>query len=158
MSLPASILHIQPISAEATYTLRQQILRPHLSIEECTFSLDKAPDSLHIGCFLNGQLIGVGSILREARDGSTHSNVWRLRGMAVQADIRGSGVGGKILQALLAHAASQGLPNEIWCNGRVPVKGYYERYGFVQHGDVFDVPHTGPHVLMIRRLDARERQ
>jgi predicted GNAT family N-acyltransferase len=155
VSLPASILHIQPISAEATYTLRHQILRPNQPIEECIFSFDSAPDTLHVGCFLNGQLVGVGSIFREARDGSPQANGWRIRGMAVRADVRGSGAGGKILQALIAHAASRGLSGEIWCNGRVNVKGYYEHYGFVQQGGIFDLPHTGPHVLMVRTLDTQ---
>jgi len=149
-------LQIQPITAEETYELRHQILRPNQPVEECAFALDRAPGSLHIGCFLDGKLVGVGTIFREGRDASTHGNVWRIRGMAVLAEVRGMGAGGRILQALIDHATSHGLPGEIWCNGRANVRGYYERYGFVQQGDIFDTPYTGPHALMVRALQAEE--
>ena len=76
--------------------------------------------------------------------------------MAVREDVRGSGAGRKILEALIAHAASQGLPCEIWCNGRANVKGYYERFGFVQQSDIFDLPHLGPHVLMVLTSNREE--
>lgn len=72
--------------------------------------------------------------------------------MAVQEDVRGTGAGGKILQTLIDAVRTQPLPAEIWCNGRANVKGFYERFGFVQEGDLFDLPGIGPHVLLIKML------
>src|SRR2546427_5090113 len=89
--------NIRPISAEETYPLRHRILRPNQTLADCMFPLDKAPDSHHIGYFLNRELAGVGTIFREAEDGSTDKNVWRIRGMAVSTNIQGRGIGGKIL-------------------------------------------------------------
>jgi hypothetical protein len=71
---------------------------------------------------------------------------------AVQEDVRGTGAGGKILQALIDAALTQSLPAEIWCNGRANVKGFYEHFGFVQEGDLFDLPDIGPHILLIKTL------
>ncbi|SRR5579884_2406761 len=143
---------IHSITAEETYPLRHQILRPEQTLTDCMYPLDKAPASRHIGYFLNGELIGVGTIHREAQDGSTDRNVWRIRGMAVARNIQGRGVGGKILKGLISYAASQGLPGEIWCNGRTTVEGFYRRFGFVQAGAIFDVPFIGPHMLFRRQL------
>lgn len=39
---------------------------------------------------------------------------WRIRGMAVVEDMRGTGVGSNILQALIDHASIYPLPAEIW--------------------------------------------
>ena len=72
--------------------------------------------------------------------------------MAVVEDMRGTGVGGKILQALIEHASAQSLPAEIWLHGRANVTGFYERFGFTQEGDLFDQPITGLHALMVKTL------
>jgi len=143
-----STIEIRSINVTETYDLRHRILRPHQALSECAYPYDTAPDALHIGGFLNGQLIGIGSILPDAREDASQPTSWRIRGMAVLEDIRGSGAGGKILQALFKYAHTQSLPAEIWCNGRVNVKGFYKHFGFVQEGDLFDVPGIGPHVLM----------
>lgn len=140
------------INASETHALRHRILRPHQAPDECAFLHDADPDALHIGCFLDEQLIGVGSILPDPREKAAQPVSWRIRGMAVQEDVRGTGAGGRILQALIAYARAQALPAEIWCNGRANVKGFYERFGFVQQGDLFDLPHIGPHVLMVKAL------
>lgn len=147
---------IQAISAEETYPLRHRILRPNQTLADCMFLLDKAPDTRHVGYFLNGELVGVGTIFREAEDGSTDRNVWRIRGMAVATNIQGRGVGGKILSALITYAASQDLPGEVWCKGRVTAENFYKRFGFVQVGDIFDVPPIGLHILFRRKLKAED--
>lgn len=77
---------------------------------------------------------------------------WRIRGMAVVEELRGTGVGGRILQALIDHASAHPLPAEIWCHGRANVQGFYQRFGFVQEGDAFDQPGTGLHVLLVKNL------
>ena len=145
-----SITTIRPISDTETYDLRHRILRPQQALSECAYPCDKDPLTLHIGCFLNDTLIGIGSILPDPRENSIHLTGWRIRGMAVLADVRGTGAGGKILQALIDHVCTQPLPAEIWCNGRANVKGFYERFGFVQEGDPFELPGIGPHLLMVK--------
>jgi predicted GNAT family N-acyltransferase len=147
-------IETRPIHVTETYDLRHRVLRPHQPLNACAFPYDTAPDALHIGSFLNGELIGVGSIVPEPRKNATQPVSWRIRGMAVQEDTRGTGAGSKILQALIDYASTQQLPAEIWCNGRAHVKGFYERFGFVQEGDLFELPETGPHVLLVTMLRA----
>lgn len=144
--------NVQSIPAEETYTLRHRILRPTQSLAACAYPQDRAEYTYHAGYYLNGELLGVGTIFREARPESTLPLVWRVRGMAVAEEARGQGVGGKVLAALLAYAASQGTPAEVWLNGRANVQGFYERAGFQRKGEVFDLPPIGPHVFMSRVL------
>ena len=43
----------------------------------------------------------------------------------------------------------------VWCNARTPARRFYERAGFVAHGDEWDEPEIGPHVAMSRGSCAR---
>jgi predicted GNAT family N-acyltransferase len=146
-----SPIEIRPIRAADTFDLRQRILQPHdpLSLRAPS---DTAPSALHIGGFLHGRLIGIGSIVPEPRNDASQPLSWRIRGMAVEEDARGSGAGGKILQFLIDHASAHSLPAEIWCHGRANVKGFYEHFGFAQEGGLFERPGTGPHVLLVKTL------
>src|ERR1700730_7697353 len=105
--------NIRSIPTEETYPLRHRILRPTQSLAECAYPQDYAEYTYHAGYYLNDTLLGVGTIFRDARPESTLPVVWRIRGMAVSEEIQGQGVGGKVLSALLAYAASQGMPAEV---------------------------------------------
>ena len=43
---------------------------------------------------------------------------WRIRGMATRPDLRGRGLGGLVLDALVDHIAGHG-GGLLWCNARV---------------------------------------
>ena len=56
--------------------------------------------------------------------------------MAVAASLRGKGVGGVVLEALVAEAARTGLA-EVALNAQVHALAFYRRHGFAEYGDVF---------------------
>ncbi len=63
--------------------------------------------------------------------------------MAVAAPLRGEGVGGAVLEALVAEAMRTGLA-EVALNAQVHALAFYRRHGFVAHGDEFmeaGIPH-----------------
>ena len=63
--------------------------------------------------------------------------------MAVAAPLRGKGVGGAVLEALVAEAARAGLA-EVALNAQVHALAFYRRHGFAEYGDVFmeaGIPH-----------------
>lgn len=148
---------VRATAAGDTHGLRHRVLRPNQSREDCAYPLDAAADTLHVGAFDGGALVGVGSIFREPPAGHRDAGAWRIRGMAVEPAARGRGVGARILRALLRHAASAQDGGFVWCNGRIAVEPFYLRQGFHRVGDVFDLPPLGPHVLMRRALAARDR-
>lgn len=57
-----TITTICPVTTAETRPIRHAVLRPHQSLARLAFPGDDAPDTLHIGIFLNNQLVGITSI------------------------------------------------------------------------------------------------
>ncbi len=76
---------------------------------------------------------------------------WRIRGMATRPEARRRGIASALLCFCEAHAREHG-GLRLWCNARVPARGFYEHRGLTVIGDVFDIPGIGPHYLMSKRL------
>lgn len=156
MSVQPPLL-VRRILAAETYPLRQSILRPTRPPESCTYLGDEAPDSYHAGAFLGDELVGVVTLLHHpapfAADlGLQAVDAWQLRGMAVAEGARRSGCGSALVQSLLAYAREQGA-GLVWCNARTTVQPFYATLGFQLHGPIFDIPVSGPHVRMWRKMD-----
>jgi ribosomal protein S18 acetylase RimI-like enzyme len=64
--------------------------------------------------------------------------------MATVPELRGLGIGGRLLETCLAHARSRG-GSFAWCNGRVAARAFYERHGFDVVRGPFEVAGIGPH-------------
>lgn len=130
--------------------LRERILRPGQAPSAYTYAADEDPRALHFGLRAGKVLVGVASLLPEARSatgpGGAGPEPWRLRGMAVEADRRGQGLGRMLLQAVQAVAQQRG--GGLWFTARVGVRPFYERFGCRAEGGIFDLPGGGPHVLM----------
>jgi predicted GNAT family N-acyltransferase len=71
--------------------------------------------------------------------------------MAVRPDLRGYGLGAKVLGALMAHAEC-GSGTDVWCTARTSAAGFYESFGFVRNGVPEQVTGLGPHVFMSREV------
>jgi len=76
--------------------------------------------------------------------------------MAARADSRGSGLGTRILEALLAHVGSHG-GGLVWCTARIPAIPLYQRAGMEARGDPADVPGLGAHQVMWAIIPAGPR-
>jgi ribosomal protein S18 acetylase RimI-like enzyme len=71
--------------------------------------------------------------------------------MAVLPRWQGQGHGQALVEACAAHVRAAG-GRVIWCNGRVSALGFYQRLGFEAVGEMFDLPHSGPHYLLKRKV------
>jgi GNAT superfamily N-acetyltransferase len=138
------------VKAADCLPLRERILRPGQPPSAYAYAQDGDPRALHFGLRAGKALVGVASLLPEARGpgspGGAGPETWRLRGMAVEADRRGHGLGRMLLQAVQAVVQQRG--GGLWFTARVPVRPFYERFGCAAEGGVFDLPGGGPHVLM----------
>ena len=77
---------------------------------------------------------------------------WHLRQMATDPEHRGIGAGRALLAAVVDELSDRGA-DLLWCNARVSAQAFYERLGWVGHGDVFtDERHTVPHIRMWRPI------
>lgn len=80
-----------------------------------------------------GRVIATGRLLPDGHIGR----------MAVLREARGAGVGGAVLQALIAEAARRGL-NEVALNAQTHALDFYLHHGFEPVGEVFmeaGIPH-----------------
>lgn len=63
--------------------------------------------------------------------------------VAVLKAYRGVNIGHKLMQAIIDHAKQQHLP-DLKLSAQMYATGFYERLGFVQHGEIYDdcgIPH-----------------
>jgi predicted NBD/HSP70 family sugar kinase/GNAT superfamily N-acetyltransferase len=142
---------VRAIAPRQARPLRQKVLRPHQSPEECIYEGDEDPGSAHYGAVVDGQVVGIASIYRQREDGTEDPFTWRLRGMATDPSVRGEGYGRALLEAVVEHARREG-GMRLWCNARTGVADFYGAAGFVVQGEEFDLPGLGPHKIMEREL------
>lgn len=74
----------------------------------------------------SGEVIGTGRLLPDGHIGR----------MAVLRAWRSAGVGGRIVEALVAEAHARGML-EVMLNAQLTAEGFYRRHGFVAEGEVF---------------------
>jgi ribosomal protein S18 acetylase RimI-like enzyme len=141
-----SELLVTALPLERTRALRREILRPHETLEQ--LAAHEPADAFAVGAFEAGELVAVGFVAPDGEPGA-----WRIRGMATVPAARGRGAGTAVLDALIAHATTQGA-SRIWCNARLPAQSLYERAGLRVVSERFELPAIGPHYVMERRLSA----
>jgi GNAT superfamily N-acetyltransferase len=133
--------------------LRLSVLRPAAARVPSAYDLD--PATVHIGAFCDGRIVGCASVFPEPFDDEPLA--WRLRGMAVDPEYQGRGIGRLVLDAAVAAADAAGAPL-IWANGRVSAMAFYQRLGWEARGEVFTYgPADLPHLVIVRPMSAARR-
>jgi GNAT superfamily N-acetyltransferase len=131
---------LRPVPLAETRNLRQEVLRPHETIEDLAHHEPLA--AVAFGAFQGSEMVAVGLVGPDGEPGD-----WRVRGMATAPHARGRGAGGAILRALVQHAIAHGA-RRVWCNARTSALTLYQRAGFVAASDEFETPDIGPHYRM----------
>jgi GNAT superfamily N-acetyltransferase len=158
--------------------LRHAVLRTGRPWADARYLQDDDPTSAHFAAFATlepddaaalgdaparydasarGAVLAVGSVLPEEPDwleplpGTAVARCWRVRGMATRPDLRGSGLGSRVLASLLDHVRSEG--GLVWCTARIGASTFYERAGFAARGEITQVPGIGPHRTMWLEID-----
>lgn len=164
-----------PVSAEVVEEvaevrpLRRRVLRPGQPEAASLFPHDEDPLAVHVAVRPRpgAPAVAVGSLLPEDPPqwlaswpgvpavpwaGAPGARWWRIRGMATAPRWRGRGLGGSVLEVLLARARAAG-GGAVWCNARVTALSLYRRAGFHEAGEIFEVAAIGPHLTMWRLLE-----
>ena len=89
-----------------------------------------------------GVPVGTGRLLADGHIGR----------LAVLRDFRGSGLGGRLLNALVEQAREDGL-SRVYLDAQIHALGFYQRWGFVAEGAEFYEAGI-PHQRMTRILSA----
>ncbi len=146
------MIEIRSVPAELTRALRQQVLRPNQAPEELIYPGDEAPGSFHLAAYRGVDVVGTITLSLEEREESGRARgSYRLRGMAIESDARGNGIGARLLGEAFEKMSAAG-GERVWCNARLSAAGFYDRHGFHRIGPEFDLPGIGPHVVMEREF------
>lgn len=148
-------MNIREITAAETRQLRQAILRPHQTVEECAYPGDERETTFHLGGFAGDELVTIASVYVESEQRFSQFGAaiqFRLRGMATSERSRGRGFGEAVLKECLVRSRSVGC-ELFWCNARTSASGYYDKMGFQAIPDEFELPGIGPHRVMYRVID-----
>jgi GNAT superfamily N-acetyltransferase len=142
---------LRKISAEETRPMRNAILRPGYPPELSIYPNDDDNRTFHTGAYHNEVLVGVASLFHESPPYDESIDGWRLRGMAVVENKQRQGIGRALVESCLVYAKSQ--HGEImWCNARTSASHFYHSLGFIEHGNEFNIPESGPHYIMWRSI------
>jgi len=137
-------------------------LRPGHPIESTHLRGDEHCDSLHMGAFLDGELIGTASVAPQSPSGQERLGDWQLTGVGVLEKARKLGCGRKLVQACLGcgrkvvqacldYVTGKG-GDRVWCHARTSALKFYTSMGFQAEGEEFDTPISGPHYFMWRHV------
>lgn len=139
------------VSAETTYELRRRVLRGGRRDADVRFAGDDAAGSLHLAVVDDtGRPLAVATASPQPCERRAGRTAWKVRGMAVEPERRGEGLGGRLLEELEARAAAAGI-EVLWADGRDSALNFYRRRGWVVEGEGYLTPATGlPHHLIIR--------
>ena len=134
---------------EEILDLRYRVLIAGTARTSSEFAGDRAATTWHFGVFGHGRTVGCASLMRSELDASA---AWQLRGMAVEEDLRGRGVGSALLRAIEDAVAAESPLRLFWCNARVAAVAFYERHGWRRISDEFMIEGVGLHHRMRRDL------
>ena len=116
------------------------------------YALEEDAATLHFAAELeDGEVLSVGSVMAEAHPLDPRPGDWRIRGMATRPDLRGRGLGSRVLDAIERAARERGAAR-LWCNARVGASAFYRHAGFAAEGAEFEIEGIGPHFLMSKTL------
>jgi GNAT superfamily N-acetyltransferase len=145
------MLEVRNIEPEMTYGLRHSVLRPHQTVEDCKYDTDHEDYAFHVGAFYQGRLISIASFCVEKNPDFPIEKQYRLRAMATLEEFRKLGAGRAVVNYAENLIKEQGI-DFLWCKGRTTVQEYYNKLGFKTHGEVFDYPPIGPHIVMYKKI------
>jgi GNAT superfamily N-acetyltransferase len=133
---------VEEVDVLETHDLRRRVLRPGAPVERLTYAGDRVEGAFHLGLRRDGTLVAVATFFPEPRGDRP---AMRLRGMAVEPELQGSGAGRVLLTAALDRLRADGH-RLLWAQARDTALGFYERLGFRIVGDGYVTAETGlPH-------------
>ena len=126
------------------YALRHAVFVVEQGVPEAIERDALDADAYHAVAIDHDRCVATGRLVRQA------GGVARLGRMAVAAGWRRHGLGGMVLAALEARAASEGL-REIELHAQCYVERFYAKRGYVRVGDPFEEAGID-HVLMRKKV------
>ena len=149
-------MDIVEIGAPDTHDLRREILRHGTLSDAVVFDGDDDPTTFHLGIrATNGEVVAISTWLERPCPIDPDRPAHQLRGMAIDPELQGGGLGSQLLGAGISACAERGS-ELVWAHARSTALTFYERHGFSVCGDEYVDPATGlPHVDVVRPVTIR---
>lgn len=148
-----------PAAFETLMTLRYAVFCDEQGVPREIERDDEDAFALHVRVRdATGRAVATGRVLRQRADGrlvglndqASPGDRARIGRMAVRADLRGTGLGARVLGRLEGLAKAAGLEAAV-LHAQVRARGFYARAGYEPHGAEFDEAGI-VHVEMVKRL------
>ncbi|MBX9808145.1 MAG: GNAT family N-acetyltransferase [Flavobacteriaceae bacterium] len=141
---------IKKIASTATFLVRHPVLRAGKPIGSCVFDGDDLETTLHFGLYLAQELVGIISLFKKSNPIFKEQNQYQIRGMAVLQNQQKKDFGKALVLHSEAYCKNQNV-ELIWFNARVEAVGFYEKMGYQNIGNTFEIPDVGVHILMFKK-------
>jgi GNAT superfamily N-acetyltransferase len=138
-------LTVKTVEAAHSRELRRSVLRPHLA-PGSVLPGDDEPGSVHLAAFDGSTLVSACAVFPQSCAWQPGRPAWRLRSMATDPTVQGTGAGAAVLRSATEVARAHGA-EVLWCQAREPAVGFYLRAGWRLYGERFDTDY-GPHRYM----------
>ena len=146
-------IKIKSIQALQTYELRHPLLREGHPIESCHLEKDLDPNSIHLGAYFMGQLVGVLSAMPSRLEDRKKQNGIQLRAIAVKPSFQRKGIATRLIHEVIHLLKSNLKPDYIWLNARIDAIPLYLKNGFSKTGGLFEIEPIGTHQRFIKVLN-----
>ena len=144
-------LQLQP---EEIQQLRNEVLWPHKTFENCILETDRLSTTFHFGIQIEGLTVATVTLQQEKSHRLQQEKQYRLRAMAVREGYRGQGFGDAIVEAGLNHLRELGV-EVVWCDARVAALNFYRRLQFEELEEEYEIPIIGLHRFMWKVLSSQ---
>ncbi len=136
---------VKIIAPEETFPLRRSVLRKNMPNEPHEFNGDFDENTFHLGYFEENNLLGIVTLM-------SSGDIAQLRGMAVDENHQGKGIGRKLVLAAEEILTEKNV-RKIWMNARETAVPFYEKLGYHTEGEIFMIKPIGFHYLMTKYFD-----
>jgi len=141
------------LQPEEIQQLRNEVLWPHKTFENCILETDRISTTLHFGIQIEGLTVATVTLQKENNQRLQQEKQYRLRAMAVREGYRGQGFGVAIVEAGLNHLRELGV-EVVWCDARVAALNFYRRLQFDELEEEYEIPIIGKHRFMWKVLSS----
>ena len=141
----------QRLQPEEIQQLRNEVLWPHKTFENCILETDHFPLTFHFGVKVEGLTAATVTLQQESSSKLPQEKQYRLRAMAVREGYRGQGFGDAIVEEGLKYLKELGI-EVVWCDARIAALNFYRRLQFEELEEEYEIPIIGLHRFMWKVL------
>ncbi|MFM7262362.1 MAG: GNAT family N-acetyltransferase [Acidimicrobiales bacterium] len=132
--------------------LRVRVLRKGTPFPHANYPEDSYPDAVHLGIVRGDGPVATSTWFMKECPEMPGVPAMQLKGMAVDDDLQGEGLGALLIERGIEHARAQGA-RVVWARARDSALYFYERRGFRPAGEGFiDEPTAMPHHIVVREV------